>query len=142
MVSRLTFVTRQTLALRASVTFASSVVAADPARPWQRGFQTPASPIREGIVSFHDDLRIFLTGILCFVRYLRFVVLRQFSHRGTNPNRPVERLVHASTLEVVWTILPAVILIIIAIPSFSLLYSVDEVLEPLFTVKVIGHQWY
>lgn len=52
------------------------------------------------------------------------------------------RLVHASTLEIIWTIIPALILIVIAIPSFSLLYSIDEIIEPLFTIKAIGHQWY
>ncbi len=113
------------------------------ATPWQRGFQTPASPISEGIVAFHDDLRIFLTGILCFVRYLLVAIFRRFSSRSPYSSTvAVDRLVHASRLEIVWTILPALVLIVIAIPSFSLLYSVDEILEPLFTVKVIGHQWY
>lgn len=124
-----------------TLAFLAPLAAAEPAHPWQRGFQRPASPIAEGIVAFHDDLRIFLTGILCFVRYLLVTALRQYSHSG-GPSRPVERLVHASTLEVVWTLVPAFILILIAVPSFSLLYSVDEIIEPLFTVKVIGHQWY
>ena len=113
--------------------------AANAAHPWQFGFQTPASPRREGIVAFHDDLRRFLTGIFFRVGYLFIVCLRTF---GNGSNRPVERLLHATTLEVVWTIIPALILRVIAVPSFSLLYSVDEVIEPLFTVKVVGHQWY
>jgi cytochrome c oxidase subunit 2 len=50
--------------------------------------------------------------------------------------------VHASTLEIIWTVIPALILIVIAVPSFSLLYSVDEIVEPRVTFKVIGHQWY
>jgi len=111
--------------------------------PWQRGFQTPAAPIAEGITAFHDDLRIFLTGILCFVRYILVAIFRRFASRSPYSGPvAVDRLVHASRLEIVWTILPALVLIVIAIPSFSLLYSVDEILEPLFTVKVIGHQWY
>lgn len=112
----------------------------EPARDWQRGFQTPASPIAEGIFSFHDDLRIFLTGILCFVRYILAECLNRFSR--TDSNNTSQRLVHASTLEIIWTIIPALILIMIAIPSFSLLYSIDEIIDPLFTVKVVGHQWY
>lgn len=110
------------------------------AHNWQLGFQTPASPIREGIVLFHDDLRIFLTGILFFVRYILNVCLKRFVR--TSPSQTSARLTHASTLEIVWTIIPALILIVIAIPSFSLLYSVDEIIEPLFTFKVVGHQWY
>jgi hypothetical protein len=82
---------------------ATSLVAADPSRPWQRGFQTPASPIAEGIVAFHDDLRIFLTGILCFVRYVLTVCLHRFGRTTTADGlaHPVDRLVHASTLEII-----------------------------------------
>ena len=114
-------------------------LAADPAHPWQFGFQTPASPLREGIVAFHDVLRRFLTRILIFVGYIFAVCIHRF---GNGSHRPIDRLVHATTLEVVWTIIPALILRVIAVPSFSLLYSIDEVIEPLFTVKVVGHQWY
>lgn len=115
-------------------------VSAEPAHNGQFGFQTPASPIAEGIISFHDDLMVFLTLILCFVLYIMTVCLVRFGFN--NQNGAPQRLTHASTLEIIWTIIPAVILIIIAIPSFSLLYSVDEIVEPLFTIKVIGHQWY
>lgn len=78
-----------------------SSVAAESARPWQRGFQTPASPIAEGIIAFHDDLRIFLTAILCFVRYVLVVAFRRFGVVSTEHATPVDRLIHASTLEVV-----------------------------------------
>lgn len=121
-------------------TYTFSFIYSEPARNWQRGFQTPASPVAEGIFSFHDDLRIFLTGILFFVRYVLAVCLNRFVKSSSNVAS--QRLVHAATLEIVWTIIPAIILIIIAIPSFSLLYSVDEIIEPLFTIKVVGHQWY
>ena len=70
-------------------------------RPWQRGFQTPASPLAEGIIAFHDDLRIFLVGILCFVRFILSTVISKYSYRYSTNGRPVERLVHASTLEIV-----------------------------------------
>jgi len=49
---------------------------------------------------------------------------------------------HAPVLEIIWTLIPAIILIFVAIPSFSLLYSMDEIIEPLLTIKIIGHQWY
>ena len=113
-----------------------------PAHNWQRGFQTPASPIAEGIFAFHDDLRIFLTGILFFVRYILWICLKHFGFTKGANKVTSHRLIHASVLEIVWTIIPALILVFIAIPSFSLLYSIDEIIEPLFTVKVIGHQWY
>ena len=109
-------------------------------QPWQLGFQTPAAPIAEGIVAFHDDLMVFLTFILFFVIVVLTVCLYAFTE--TVKKGESDPLVHASTLEIVWTLIPAVILIIIAIPSFSLLYSVDEIVEPLLTLKIVGHQWY
>ena len=51
-------------------------------------------------------------------------------------------IVHASTLEVVWTIVPGLVLMVIAIPSFALLYAADELVDPAMTIKVVGHQWY
>jgi heme/copper-type cytochrome/quinol oxidase subunit 2 len=62
--------------------------------------------------------------------------------RSTVDTSKVYHVVHAPTLEIIWTVIPAFILILIAIPSFSLLYTMDEVIDPLLTVKIIGHQWY
>lgn len=114
----------------------------DPRQNWQRGFQAPATPIAEGIFSFHDDLRIFLVGILCFVVYILAVILQRFAFSEEAKTGVVHRLIHAPLIEIIWTVVPAIILIFIAIPSFSLLYSIDEIIEPVFTVKVVGHQWY
>lgn len=108
---------------------------------WQIGFQKAASPIADGIFAFHDDLRVFLVAILIFVIYILTTCFSLFV-RKDNDTYKTYRLVHASTLEMVWTLVPAIVLIIIAIPSFTLLYSMDEIMDPLFTVKVIGHQWY
>jgi cytochrome c oxidase subunit 2 len=110
------------------------------ANDWQFGFQPPATSIMEGIISFHDDLMVFLTFILVSVMYVMTVCIFFFAR--TKKNNTSIRFNHASTLEVVWTIIPALILIIIAIPSFSLLYSMDEIIEPIFTIKCLGHQWY
>lgn len=107
---------------------------------WQFGFQNPASPISEGMVLFHNDLRIFLTAILFFVIYLLNASITRFGFKSKD--QVSARLTHASKLEIIWTIIPALILTLIARPSFSLLYSVDEIIEPAFTFKVIGHQWY
>jgi hypothetical protein len=87
----------------ALVAFSSAFIAGTEgvAQPWQINFQTPASPIAEGIVAFHDDLRIFLTGILCFVRYILAVLIHRYTSRESTTGKPVDRLVHASTLEIV-----------------------------------------
>lgn len=109
------------------------------ANNWQVGFQIPASPVMEGIVNFHHDLFFFLVVIIGFVGYILWKSTVLFDARK---NKEIYVVTHASALEIVWTILPAVILVIIAIPSFSLLYSMDEIVEPLMTIKIIGHQWY
>lgn len=106
---------------------------------WQLGFQTPASPVAEGIINFHHDLFFFLTAICIFVFYMLARCLMLFN-KDTNPTPAV--VTHAPMLEIIWTIIPALILILVAIPSFSLLYSIDEIIEPLLTIKVVGHQWY
>ena len=108
-------------------------------RAWQYGFQIPASPVMEGIVNFHHDLFFFLTVIVIFVLFMLVRSLMLFNNK-INPTPLV--VTHAPLLEIIWTIIPALILISIAIPSFSLLYSVDEIVQPLLTIKVIGHQWY
>jgi len=107
--------------------------------PWQFGFQIPASPVMEGIVNFHHDLFFFLVVIIGFVAY---VLWRSTVLFNAEANTTPYVVTHAAALEIIWTVLPAVILVLIAIPSFSLLYSMDEIVEPLLTIKVIGHQWY
>jgi len=110
---------------------------------YQITFQQPASPIAEGIFVFHDDLIIFLIGILGFVLILLISIYQIGSKGSNNPKLFTSiRVVHESKLEIIWTCLPALFLVIIAIPSFSLLYSVDEIVEPWLIFKVIGHQWY
>ena len=106
---------------------------------YQLGFQIPASPVMEGIINFHNDLFFFLTAILFFVFYLFARCLILFN-KDVNA-KPII-VTHAPLLEIIWTLIPALILVFVAIPSFSLLYSMDEIIEPLLTIKVIGHQWY
>jgi cytochrome c oxidase subunit 2 len=67
---------------------------------------------------------------------------RAIYHFNHEKNAIPDGVVHGTTIEIVWTIVPALILMVIAVPSFALLYSVDEVVEPALTVKVVGHQWY
>jgi len=108
-------------------------------KEWQCYFQDPATPVMEAIINFHDDLFFILIMIVIFVGYMlarAIMLFEEYKH-------PVpETTVHGTAIEVVWTITPALILITIAIPSFSLLYSMDESIDPVMTVKCVGHQWY
>lgn len=110
----------------------------DYAQPWQIGFQDPATPIMEGIVDLHHDIMFFLTVIAIFVSYLLMRVCIVF-HKNKNN---FSKIVHGKVIEIVWTILPSFVLALIAVPSFALLYSMDEIIDPAITIKIIGHQWY
>ena len=107
--------------------------------PWQLGFQDPATPVMEGIIDFHHDVMFFLIVIGLGVTYVLGRVMIVYSEEN---NTVPTNTVHATTLEIVWTIAPAFVLMIIAVPSFALLYSMDEIIDPAITIKVVGHQWY
>lgn len=114
---------------------------------WQFGFQTPNSPVMEGIIKFHDDLMVFLTFILFFVVYMIYACIEEFLDKSSKSRAGIKlpaysTFIHHPKLEIIWTILPALILVNLALPSFSLLYSIDEIVEPTFTFKAVGHQWY
>jgi cytochrome c oxidase subunit 2 len=117
----------------------NTVAHCDAAAPWQLGFQDPATPIAEGIIHFHHDLRIVRVSVVAFVGWRRSRCLYHF--QSTSNPVPSKR-VHGTVIEVVWTLIPARILITIAVPSFALLYAVDEVVDPALTLKAVGHQWY
>jgi cytochrome c oxidase subunit 2 len=111
----------------------------DAPESWQIGPQDPATPIMEGMIFFHNYLMFFLILIGILVFFLLFKIVSSF----TEEKMPVaNRFTHSSILEIVWTILPALVLLMIAIPSFTLLYSLDELVDPVLTLKVVGHQWY
>jgi cytochrome c oxidase subunit 2 len=111
----------------------------DAAQPWQFGFQDAATPMMQGILDLHHDIMLFLIMILLFVVWM---LTRTLWHFHTSANPIPLRIVHGTTIEIVWTLFPSVILMFIAIPSFALLYSMDEVVDPAMTLKAIGHQWY
>nr|YP_007025647.1 cytochrome c oxidase subunit II [Upogebia major]AEW68286.1 cytochrome c oxidase subunit II [Upogebia major] len=98
------------------------------------GFQDSASPLMEQLTFFHDHAMIVLILITTFVGYM---MASLFFNSLTN-----RFLLENQTIEIIWTILPAVILIFIALPSLRLLYLLDEVNSPSVTLKTIGHQWY
>lgn len=111
----------------------------DVAEPWQVGFQDPATPIMEGIINLHHDLMFFICVISIFVTWM---LIKTLWHFDTSQNITASTLTHGTFIEIVWTITPALILLVIAIPSFSLLYAMDEIISPTITIKTIGHQWY
>nr|YP_009774154.1 cytochrome c oxidase subunit 2 [Caulacanthus okamurae]QIZ74771.1 cytochrome c oxidase subunit 2 [Caulacanthus okamurae] len=116
-----------------------STIEADSALDWQLGFQDPATPIMEGIINLHHDLMFFICVISIFVSWM---LGRTLWHFNQNQNSVPSNLTHGTLIEMIWTITPAVILLIIAVPSFSLLYAMDEIISPAITIKTLGHQWY
>jgi len=113
----------------------------DSSTPWQIYFQDAASPVMEGIINLHHDLMFFLTFILFFVLVVMARTLYFFGY-NSNDAFAGKNVVHGTVLEIVWTVLPSIILIIVALPSFALLYSIDEIIDPALTIKCVGHQWY
>jgi cytochrome c oxidase subunit 2 len=111
----------------------------DASESWQLGLQDPATPIMESMLFFHNYLMMFLLAIGVFVSWMIIVVFRLFDEKTS---LKAQKFSHDSLLETFWTIVPAIILLFISIPSFALLYSLDELINPLLTLKIIGHQWY
>lgn len=107
---------------------------------WQMWFQRPATSVMEGINDLNADIHFFLLVILFLVQWLIFRIVYRFHHTSM----PVpERFNHHTSLELVWAILPSVIVTLIALPSLSLIFTYDDqVAKPRLTVKVIGRQWY
>lgn len=106
---------------------------------WQLGFRDPASPVMQKVDELHNFVLIMMTIITIFVLILLIYVSFRY-RRSANP-KPSKRSHHA-LLETLWTAIPVVILIFMAIPSFKLVYQQDITPEYDMTIKVIGHQWY
>nr|ATN41943.1 cytochrome c oxidase subunit II [Macaca fascicularis] len=104
------------------------------AHPVQLSLQDATSPIMEELITFHDHAFMAMSLISFLVLY---ALLSTLTTKLTNTN-----ITDAQEMETIWTILPAVILILIALPSLRVLYLTDEVNNPSFTIKSIGHQWY
>jgi cytochrome c oxidase subunit II len=109
------------------------------AHPWEVWLLPPASPVAEQLHSFMGLLQWVITAITLFVLVLIAYTCWRF-HEGRNP--VPSRRSHNTVLEIAWTAVPVLILVIIAIPSFKLLYYVDVVPETQMTLKAIGRQWY
>jgi cytochrome c oxidase subunit 2 len=108
-------------------------------KPWQLNFQPAASPVMDMIESLHDLLLFIIVAISAFVlALLAYACVRYRASRNPAPSRRT----HNSVLEIAWTAIPVLILVVIAIPSFKLLYFMDRTTNPEMTLKAIGHQWY
>lgn len=116
-----------------------NVTFCDAAHAWQFGTQDPATPMMEGMIFFHNYLMSFLLLIGVFV--LWFLWKTTYIYEAKFHKTP-QIFTHSSALEIIWTIIPALVLVLIAVPSFTLLYSLDELMDSALTLKVIGHQWY
>lgn len=115
------------------------VVYMDAAVPWQISFQDPGSPIMEGIIELHNQIFFVLIIILCIVSWLFGRVLWLFNNQN---NHWTFKLPNSTSIEIIWTVIPIIILILIGLPSIKLLYAQDELIDPTITIKAIGHQWY
>ena len=117
---------------------AGSALAQQPT-DWEVDFQTALSPSMERIVDFNLMVTIIIVIITAFVfGLMAWIVIRYNKKRNPVPSKTT----HNTLLEVVWTVVPVIILLIIAVPSFRLLYYTDRVEEADMTLKAIGHQWY
>lgn len=134
---------------------------------WYTTFQDPATPIAERIIDVHNWVCFFLIIILVMVSWMLSRIWANFvkKYKQTWPyyrmNRRVSgevdwkrwtmsyfkkharvKFTHDAKIEIIWTLVPSFILVLIAIPSFGLLYAMDDVIDPEITIKTIGHQWY
>nr|ANI86925.1 cytochrome c oxidase subunit II [Dopasia gracilis] len=104
------------------------------AYPSQLGFQDAASPIMEELTHFHDHALMIVILISTLVFY---IIMSTLTTKLTNTHAT-----DAQMIEIIWTVLPAIILILIALPSLRILYLMDEINSPYLTIKALGHQWY
>ncbi|WP_407168402.1 cytochrome c oxidase subunit II [Bradyrhizobium sp. ORS 111] len=107
--------------------------------PWEHTLQEGATPVMENIIWFHNFLLVLITLIVLFVLALLVIVVVKFNARA---NPVPSRTTHNTLIEVAWTLIPVLILVGIAVPSFRLLFLELDVPKPDLTVKVTGKQWY
>ncbi|NQW11205.1 MAG: cytochrome c oxidase subunit II [Alphaproteobacteria bacterium] len=120
------------------ITTVTVTMAAEP-QPWQLGFQPAVTPTMEKVNDLHNLLLVIITAITIFVLgLLVYVGIRYRASANPNPSRTT----HNTVIEVLWTVIPVAILVLIAIPSFKLLYYGDRAVDPDMTVKVTANRWY
>jgi cytochrome c oxidase subunit 2 len=108
-------------------------------KPWEYTLQEAASPVMENIISFHNLLLALITIITLFVLALLIIVMVKFNAKA---NPVPSRTTHNTLIEVAWTLIPVLILVVIAVPSFRLLFQELDIPKPDVTIKATGKQWY
>nr|YP_009918701.1 Cox2 [Metschnikowia arizonensis]QMJ95758.1 Cox2 [Metschnikowia arizonensis]QMJ95770.1 Cox2 [Metschnikowia arizonensis] len=106
--------------------------------PWGMRLQDSATPNQEGMHELYDHIMFYLVLMLGLVSYMLYKMMMDYK----NNKMGYKYLKHGQTMEIMWTMFPAVMLLLMAFPSFMLLYLCDEVLTPAMTIKVMGLQWY
>ncbi|MFW0777590.1 MAG: cytochrome c oxidase subunit II [Rickettsiales bacterium] len=109
------------------------------AEPWQLGFQEPATPVMEKLYAAHDKLLWLISAICIFVLVAMLYICLRFN-RKANPTP--SKTAHNTKLEIIWTVVPILILVAIAIPSLRLHYYMEDESDAEMTIKVVGYQWY
>ena len=100
----------------------------------QLSFQDISTPLGESIVFFHDNVMFLIVLIVVLVSWIMLVsIFNRYYYRY---------LIEGTIIEILWTLIPAFVLVFVAFPSLQLLYSMDEIVDPSLTIKAIGHQWY
>jgi cytochrome c oxidase subunit 1 len=120
--------------------FSFILYSCDVPKPWGIYFQDSASPQMEALVELHNNIMFYLFAILFSVGWILLSIIRNYYYKNSNLSN--KYLTHGTLIELIWTVTPALILILIAFPSFKLLYLMDEVTDPNLTLSVEGHQWY
>jgi cytochrome c oxidase subunit II len=108
-------------------------------KPWQMNLQEAASPVMKDLTHLHDILLYICFGIPIFVLLLLLYICLRYNKKA---NPVPSKNSHNTPLEIIWTVLPAIILIVIAIPSIKALYYADKIPETEMTIKVVGRQWF
>jgi cytochrome c oxidase subunit 1 len=115
-------------------------ITTDTPRPWGIYFQDSATPQMEGIEELHNNILFYLAIIMFAVTWIAVSIVKNY--RANKSRIAHKYLTHGTLVELIWTITPALILILIAFPSFKLLYLMDEVIDPSLVIYSEGHQWY
>jgi cytochrome c oxidase subunit II len=130
--------TALTAGVVATTAFVATAAAEQP-HDWQIGMQPAATLVKERLSAFHDELQVIIFLIAGFVMcLLLYCILRFNARRNPAPSRTT----HNPLLEIMWTVVPVLILITIAVPSFKLMYYMADIPNQALVIKVTGHQWY
>jgi cytochrome c oxidase subunit 2 len=122
-----------------ALTFAAAGAAEGKPEDWQIGFQPAVTDVAQQMHDFHDLLMVIITAITLFVLALLIWVIVRYNAKS---NPTPSKTSHNTTVEIVWTVVPVLILLVIAVPSFRLLYAQYDVPPADLTIKATGYQWY